>query len=79
MPTAGQEQIDAFLKDLSREELLTLLEHIVRRLRQVEERTPQSLYGVWKEKFPEEVDIDEALGEIRQQWAEEFEESNRSE
>jgi len=77
MATAGQEQIDAFLKDLSREELLTLLEHIVRRLRQQgEERTPQSLYGVWKEKFPEEVDIDEALGEIRQQWAEEFEESN---
>lgn len=75
MPIAKQEQIDAFLASLSRDELLTLLEQIVQRLRHVE-HPPQVLYGVWKEKFPEEADIDAALQEIRSQWKEEIEESD---
>lgn len=68
MQTAKQEQIETLLESLSREELLTLIERIAQRLRQAE-RKPQSLYGVWKGKFPEDADIDEALQEIRSQWA----------
>jgi len=76
MQIAKQEQIDTLLETLNREELLTLLETIAQRLRQVE-RKPQPLYGVWKGKFPEEANIDDALREIRSQWREESEESSR--
>jgi hypothetical protein len=65
MAIAKREQIEALLEELSREELLTLIEHIVQRLRQAEERRPQPLYGIWKGKFPEDANIDEALREIR--------------
>jgi hypothetical protein len=72
MQTVKQEQIDTLLDTLNREELLTLIEQIAQRLRQVE-RKPQPLYGAWKGKFPEDADIDEALREIRSQWREEIE------
>ena len=55
---------------------LTLIETIAQRLRQVE-RKPQPLYGVWKGKFSEDANIDEALQEIRIQWREESEESSK--
>jgi hypothetical protein len=59
------QQIEALLEGLNRDELLSLIEHIARRLRQPEERTPQPLYGIWKGKFPEDVDIDAILLKIR--------------
>jgi len=74
MAIAKREQIEALLEELSREELLTLIERIVQRLRQAEKRKPQPLYGIWKGKFPEDANIDEALQEIRNQWQEELEE-----
>ena len=76
MQTARQEQIETLLESLSREELLTLIERITQQLRQAE-RKPQSLYGVWKGKFPEDADIDEALQEIRSQWAGDLKEPKR--
>ena len=76
MQTTKQEQVDKLLETLNREELLRLIEKITQRLRQVE-RKPQPLYGIWKGKFPEEADIDDALQEIRSQWHEEIEESRK--
>lgn len=76
MQTAKQEQIETLLENLSREELLTLLERIAQRLRQVE-RHPQPLYGIWKDKFPEDADIEKDLKEIRSCWTEDFEEPKR--
>jgi hypothetical protein len=76
MQTTKQEQVDMLLATLSREELLTLIEKIAQRLRQVE-RKPQPLYGVWKGKFPEEADIDNILQEIRSQWCGEIEEPHK--
>jgi len=76
MQTTKQEQVDKLLETLNREELLTLIEKITQRLRQVE-RKPQPLYGIWNGKFPEEADIDDALQEIRSQWHEEIEESRK--
>ena len=66
--------IEALLEELSRDELLALIEYIARRLRQREERKPQPLYGIWRGKFPEDVDIDATLKEVRQQWQQDFEE-----
>ena len=76
MQPTKQEQVDTLLATLSREELLTLIEKIAQRLRHVE-RKPQPLYGVWKGKFPEEVDIDDVLQEIRSQWRQETEEPRK--
>jgi len=58
-------QIEALLDDLTREEQLRLIEEIAGRLRQTETRQPQSLYGIWRDQFPADVDIDEDLKEIR--------------
>jgi hypothetical protein len=77
MVTNKQEQIEVLLDGCSREELLMLIERITQRLRQAEERKPQSLYGIWKGKLPEEADIDGGLREIRSQWKEDFEESKK--
>ena len=62
---SSMQQIAALLEGLSRDELLSLIEYIALRLRQREERTPQTLYGIWKGKFPEDADIDAALAKIR--------------
>ena len=35
---------------------------------------PQDLYGIWKDKFPENVDLDAALREMRQEWELEWDE-----
>jgi len=70
----SMQQIETLLEGLSREELLLLIEHIARQLRQSERRSPQPLYGIWKGKFPEDADIDAILKEVRQQWQEDFEE-----
>lgn len=61
----SMQQIEALLEGLSRDELLSLIEHIARLLRQREERTPQPLYGIWKGKFSEDADIDAVLAKIR--------------
>jgi len=34
---------------------------------------PQSLYGIWKGKFPQELDLDKELAEIRGGWKKRFE------
>lgn len=69
---SAMQQIEALLEGLNRDELLALIEHIARRLRQCEERSPQPLYGIWKGKFPEDTDIDASLKEVRQQCQEDF-------
>jgi hypothetical protein len=33
---------------------------------------PQSLRGIWEDKFPEEFDLDAALDEIRHEWEKEW-------
>jgi hypothetical protein len=68
------EQIEALLDRLSHDELLLLIEQIARQLRQREQPLPQPLYGIWKDKFPEEADVEAVLKEVRQQWQEDFEE-----
>jgi len=64
--------IQALLEELSRDELLALIEYIAQRLRHREERKPQPLYGIWRDKFPEDADIDATLKEVRHQWQQDF-------
>ena len=37
-------------------------------------RRPRDLYGIWKDSFPKDFDIDAALREIRGEWQREVEE-----
>ena len=37
-------------------------------------REPRDLYGIWKDGFPSDFDIDAALREIRAEWQREVEE-----
>lgn len=62
------DQIATLLETLSSEELLVLIERIAQRLRQTEEGRPQPLYGIWKGKFSQDVNIEDDLREIRSRW-----------
>jgi len=37
-------------------------------------RRPRDLYGIWKDGFPQDFDIDAALREVRGEWQREVEE-----
>ena len=38
-------------------------------------RRPRDLYGIWKNGFPQDFDVDAALREIRGEWQTEVEET----
>ena len=66
---------------LSTEDQLALVEHVAKHLREKhgaagaspdQERTPQDLYGIWRDHFPSDVDLDGLLHEIRHEWKEEW-------
>jgi hypothetical protein len=68
------QQIESLLEGVSPGELLALIEHIARQLRLHEEHNPRPLHGIWREKFPEDVDIDTTLKKVRHQWQEDLKE-----
>ena len=37
-------------------------------------RQPRDLYGIWKDRFPKDFDLDSALREIRGEWQKEIQE-----
>jgi hypothetical protein len=52
-----------------------LIERLARRIRLTASPAyaqPQDLYEAWKDKFPENVELDTALREIRQDWETEW-------
>ena len=40
----------------------------------IPERKPRDLYGIWRGAFPQDMDVDAALYEIRHEWEKELEE-----
>ena len=40
-------------------------------------RRPRDLYGIWKDGFPQDFDIDASLHEIRGEWQREVEETTQ--
>lgn len=58
MTTDKQGRIEKFLEGLSREELLMLVEHIAKCLRQAEEYKSQTLYGIERGNLPEAASIE---------------------
>ena len=66
-------QVEELLDQLTVEEPISLVEHLARRLRQaVQRRPPQDLYGIWRDRFPADFDLDTALDDIRHEWKREW-------
>ncbi len=68
------EKVTQMAERLSPPEQLQLVEHLAKRLRTrtLEVKKPVNLYGSWKDKFPEDADIEAAIREIRDEWKKKF-------
>jgi hypothetical protein len=67
------EHIKHLSDGLSQEEKLSLAAYLSSMENSVH-RKPRDLYGIWKDGFPKDFDIDTALREIRGDWQKELEE-----
>jgi hypothetical protein len=82
------EYLKRVVDGLSVEDQLSLIEHVAKKLRQTqstgsssgqeEQRAPVDLYGIWRDHFPPDLDIDAALQEIRHEWEKEWPEVFKS-
>lgn len=67
------EHIKQLSDALSPEEKLSLAAYLSS-LENSVNRQPRDLYGIWRDGFPKDFDIDAALREIRGEWQKEIEE-----
>ena len=75
MTETSLKHVEQLVDQLSFEEQLCLVEHLTQRLRQkTQQKQPKDLYGIWKDRFPADFDIDAALREIRSEWVKESQE-----
>ncbi len=72
-------QVKQLADQLSFDEKLSLVEYLAQQLRQTEtpiatahSKKPQDLYGIWKGKFPDDIDLDSLLHDIRHEWEKEW-------
>lgn len=66
----GLQEVTKLAERLTTAEQLELVEHLAHRLRSktAPERKPIDLYGVWKGKFPEDIDVVSDIRQIRDGW-----------
>jgi hypothetical protein len=76
MSSSVLHQVESLLDKLTPSEQAILLENLARRVRLavLHPFPPQDLYGVWKDKVPQDVDVRQVLREIRQEWTSEWNE-----
>lgn len=74
MSSSTLHEAERLLDQLTPGEQAILLEKIARRMRLAVSHSfpPRDLYGLWKDKFPQNADLDAALHEIRQAWDSEW-------
>lgn len=79
MSQANLHQIKRLADQLSFAEKLSLVEYLAQQLQQPETLTatahkkkPQDLRGIWRGRFPENLDLDHVLDEIRHEWEKEW-------
>ena len=66
-------QIENLMVELTWEEQLLIFERLAKQLRLTAQQPEkikrgQDLYGIWRDKFPSDFDIDAVLDEIRHDW-----------
>ena len=66
----GLQEVTKLAERLTAAEQLALVEHLAHRLRSTgaSERKPIDLYGAWKGKFPEDIDVVSDIRQIRDGW-----------
>ena len=70
--------VEMLAEQLSLDDQLLLMEHLAGRiLQKTGPKKHRDLFGIWKEYFPEDMDIDTTLREIRSAWKEDFVEFKR--
>lgn len=69
------EEVTALADKLSPAEKIKLVKHLAISLEKIsiEDKKPQSLRGIWKDKFPEDFDAEKEIREIRDVWKKKFE------
>jgi hypothetical protein len=88
MPNIRLDEVTRLAEELSPEDQLRLVERLTRKLQQTstggegvmaeKQRVPQDLYGIWRDRFPPDLDIDGILCEIRHEWESEWPEVFRA-
>jgi hypothetical protein len=69
MSQAALTLVEQLASRLDVEEQLALMEHLAANLRRGATRPlPRNLYGIWRDRFPDDLDIDSVLKEIRSDW-----------
>ena len=76
------EYLTRMAEQLSPEDQLSLIKRLTERIGETRgaappspgeaPRTPLDLYGIWRNHFPEDPDIETVLYEIRHEWEEEW-------
>lgn len=75
MATVTLEQITQLAVQLPALDQRKLIAYLEDRLTApVADKKPQSLYGIWKGHFPEDLDVEAAIREIRDEWKKELDE-----
>lgn len=66
----GLQEVTKLADRLTTAEQLALVEHLAHRLRSKTppDRKPIDLYGAWKGKFPEDVDVISDIRQLRDGW-----------
>lgn len=66
----GLQEVTKLAERLTAAEQLALVEHLAHGLRSTaaSERKPIDLYGAWKGKFPEDIDVVSDIRQIRDGW-----------
>ncbi len=69
MEPISLQTVEQLALQLSPDEQLTLVEDVARHLRfAARPHSPQDLYGIWRDRFPREFDVDAVLSEVRSAW-----------
>ena len=70
------EEVTTLADKLSPNEKIKLVKHLAISLENtpLEKKKPQSLRGSWKGKFPEDINVEAMIREIRDEWKEELDE-----
>lgn len=77
MSAQNLQVVERLVDSLTREEQLTLIERLAARLKKtVNSAPPKNLYGIWRDRFPVEFDVDAALAQIRRSWESEWNPNN---
>ena len=67
------DDVKRLVAQLTPDEQIALVEYVARHLRQfLPQKQPQDLYGVWRDRFPADFDLDAALQEVRHEWEQEW-------